>query len=127
MRIDSEKRDTPGKWYNVIPDLEFDIPPLMGTSGYPLSAHDLSRLASSTIIDYELGRETREFSIPEEVAELYSNWRPTPLYRAEKLEESLETPARIFYKFEGASPSGGHEMNTAVPQAYYAAREDGVW
>jgi tryptophan synthase beta chain len=126
MRIDLEKKDIPDKWYNIIPDLEFDIPPLMGSSGYPLSYHDLSQLTSSTIIDHELDRKTREFTIPKEVTALYSNWRPTPIYRAEKLEESLGTPARIFYKYEGSSPSGGHEMNTAIPQAYYATQDDGV-
>jgi pyridoxal-phosphate dependent TrpB-like enzyme len=126
VRIDLEAKDVPSKWYNILPDLEFDVPPPMGSSGYPLSHHDLSQVASSAIIGHELEREKREVPIPKQVSALYSNWRPTPLYRAKKLEDSLGTPAQIFYKYEGASPSGGHEMNTAIPQAYYATLDDGV-
>jgi len=126
MRIAQDSKDLPGKWYNIIPDLDFDIPLPMGSSGYPLSYHDLEPVASSALIDQELERNIHEFSIPREVAAIYSDWRPTPLYRAEKLEQSLGTPAHIFYKYEGVSPSGGHEMNTAIPQAYYATLDEGV-
>jgi tryptophan synthase beta chain len=126
VRIALETKDLPAKWYNIIPDLEFEIPPLMSPSGYPLGYNDLGSLATSAIIDQELGRKGREVPIPKEVTALYANWRPTPLYRAEKLEESLGTPARIFYKYEGISPSWGHEMNTAIPQAYYATLDEGV-
>jgi len=126
MRITLDAKDIPGKWYNIIPDLDFDVPPLMSSSGYPLSYHDLEPLAPSSIIDQELEREKRDIPIPKEIQAFYSEWRPTPLYRAERLEKSLETPARIFYKYEGYSPSGSHEMNTAVVQAYYAAQEESV-
>jgi len=126
MRITLDAKDIPGKWYNIIPDLDFDVPPLMSSSGYPLSYHDLEPLAPSSIIDQELEREKRDIPIPKEIQAFYSEWRPTPLYRAERLEKSLETPARIFYKYEGYSPSGSHEMNTAVVQTYYAAQEESV-
>jgi tryptophan synthase beta chain len=126
MRITLDARNMPTKWYNIIPDLDFDVPPMMSSSGYPLSYHDLEPLAPSAIIDQELEREKRELPIPREIQALYSEWRPTPLYRAERLEKSLETPARIFYKYEGYSPSGSHEMNTAVVQAHYAAQEENV-
>jgi tryptophan synthase beta chain len=126
MKITLDAKDVPGKWYNIIPDLDFDVPPMMTTSGYPLSYHDLEPLAPSTIIDQELEKEKRDISIPKEIQDFYSEWRPTPLYRAERLEKSLDTPARIFYKYEGYSPSGSHEMNTAVVQAYYAAREESI-
>jgi tryptophan synthase beta chain len=126
MRISLESNKMPNKWYNIIPDLDFDVPPMMSTSGYPLSHHDLEQLATYSIIDQELEREKRDISIPKEVQNFYSEWRPTPLYRAEKLEKSLETPARLFYKYEGYSPSGSHEMNTAVAQAYYALHEESV-
>jgi tryptophan synthase beta chain len=126
MRITLDAKDIPGKWYNIIPDLDFDVPPLMSSSGYPLSYHDLEPLAPSAIIDQELEREKRDIPIPKEIQAFYSEWRPTPLYRAERLEKSLETPARIFYKYEGYSPSGSHEMNTAVVQAYYAAQEESI-
>ncbi len=126
MRISLEANKLPNKWYNIIPDLEFNVPPTMSSSGYPLSHHDLAQLASSASIDQELERDKRDIPIPSEVRDFYLKWRPTPLYRAQEFERSLETPARVFYKHEGSSPSGGHEMNTAVAQAYYAAQEKGV-
>jgi tryptophan synthase beta chain len=126
MKISLESNKIPNKWYNIIPDLDFDVPPMMSTSGYPLSYHELDPLTSSSIIDQELEKEKRDISIPKEVQDFYSEWRPTPLYRAERLEKSLGTPARVFYKYEGYSPSGSHEMNTAVAQAYYAVQEEGV-
>jgi len=126
MRIAPKTNNIPDKWYNIIPDLDFNVPPMMSTSGYALSHHDLDYVAPYYIVEQELEREKRDLSIPKEVREFYSNWRPTPLYRAERLEKSLETPARIFYKHEGGSPSGSHEMNTAVAQAYYAVQDEGV-
>jgi tryptophan synthase beta chain len=126
MKITLDAKDIPGKWYNIIPDLDFDVPPMMSSSGYPLSYHDLEPLAPSAIIDQELEKEKRDIPIPKEIQGFYSEWRPTPLYRAERLEKSLGTPARIFYKYEGYSPSGSHEMNTAMVQAYYAARDENV-
>ena len=126
MRVSAERKEIPDKWYNVIPDLRFPMAPMMGPSGYPAGEHDLGPLMASSTADQELEREKREMAIPEEVRDLYSNWRPTPLYRAERFEESLKTPARIFYKYEGGNPSGSHEMNTAIAQAYYASQDKGV-
>jgi len=126
MKIALDAKNMPARWYNITPDLDFDVPPMMSSSGYPLSYHDLEPLAPSAIIDQELEMEKRDIPIPREIQALYSEWRPTPLYRAERLENSLETPAHIFYKYEGYSPSGSHEMNTAVVQAYYAAQEENV-
>ncbi len=126
MKIAPEAKNLPARWYNIIPDLDFDVPPMMSSSGYSLSYHDLEPFAPSAIIDQELEREKRDIPIPREIQAFYSEWRPTPLFRAERLEKSLETPAQIFYKYEGYSPSGSYEMNTAVVQAYYAAQEDGV-
>lgn len=123
MRILLETKELPDKWYNIVPDLGFTLPPVMSPSGYPLGVRDLEALAPHSIIDQELEKEKRDIPIPSEVRQLYSEWRPTPLYRAERFEKSLGTPARIFYKYEGGSVSGSHEMNTAIAQAYYAARE----
>lgn len=126
MRIGLDMREVPKKWYNVIPDLDFSVGVPMGSSGYPLTQHDLEQWGSSAIIAQELERRSREVSIPSEVAALYAEWRPTPLHRAEQFEKVLGTPARIFFKYEGTSPSGGHEMNTAIPQAFFASRDQGV-
>lgn len=126
MRISLESKELPTKWYNIIPDLDFDIPPMMSSSGYPLSHHDLRYLAPSSIIDQELERKERDISIPGEIRDIYSDWQPTPLHRAEKLENNFGTPARIYYKYEGGSPTGSHEMNTAIAQAYYAVRDEDV-
>ena len=126
MRIETEIKAISDSWYNIIPDLDFDIPHVMSSSGYPLTFQDLQGLAPSSIIDQELERKERNISIPSEVRDKYSDWRPTPLYRAEKLEKRLETPARIYYKYEGGSSTGSHEMNTAISQAYYAAHDEDV-
>jgi tryptophan synthase beta chain len=123
MRIMLETKELPDKWYNIVPDLEFAVPPPMSPSGFPLGQRELEPLSPHAISDQELERDKREIPIPEDLRKLYSDWRPTPLYRAERFEKRLGTPARIFYKHEGGSPSGSHEMNTALAQAYYAARE----
>ncbi len=126
MKLNAESKNIPGKWYNVIPDLDFPVPPLMSSSGYPISYHDLASLAPSSIIDQELDMKTREIPIPEDVLALYSDWRPTSLFHAEKFERILETSAHIFFKYEGSGISGGHEMNTSIPQAYYTAMDKSV-
>lgn len=99
---------------------------MMSASGYSLSGHDLQSFTPSSIISQELERKQQSVPIPRPVREIYSNWRPTPLYRAEKLERSLGTSARIYYKYEGGSSIGSHEMNTAIAQAYYAAQDNNV-
>jgi len=124
MRVTLDAKKMPGKWYNIIPDLEFDVSPPMSPSGYPLGFHDLEPLAPHAVIEQEFEKEKREIKIPDELQALYREWRPTPLFRAERLEKRLDTPARIYYKYEGGSPSGSYEFNTAVAQAYYASYED---
>ena len=124
MRITLDPKDLPEKWYNVAPDLGFTPPTLMSSSGYPLGRHDLEPLAPSGVIKHELEEKEREPRIPEKIRRLYSEWRPTSLFRAQQLEEHLETPARLYYKYEGGSSSGSHEANTAIAQAYYASRDD---
>lgn len=125
MRISAELKDLPDKWYNIVPDLA-GAAPLIGPSGYPLSYHDLEPLMTSDIITQELEKNRRDISLPEAVRQYYSDWRPTPLYRAVKFEEVLGTPAHIYYKYEGTNPSGSHEMNTAIAQAYYASQDNSV-
>jgi len=124
MRILLAAKDLPDKWFNIVPNLDFDLPPMMSTSGYPLSHHDLQQLVPYSIAEQELERKKQYMPIPREVHKVYSSWRPTPLYRAERFEKAVGTPARIFYKYEGNGPSGSHEINTAIAQAYYAASEN---
>lgn len=126
MRLAVDTGDIPKSWHNIMPDIGVDVPLPMSRSGYPITAHDLEELVSRPLIEQELDRSSRQVSIPEAVRNLYAEWRPTPLCRAERLEKALDTPARIFYKDEGGSPSGGHEMNTAIAQAYFASQDKKV-
>jgi tryptophan synthase beta chain len=115
----------PESWYNLVPDLPFGLePPLNPATMEPVGPEAFAPIFPQAIIEQEVTTE-RYVPIPEEVREIYSLWRPTPLFRARRLEKALGTPAHIFYKYEGASPSGSHKPNTAVPQAYYN-REEGV-
>lgn len=123
MRVAADIKDVPRNWCNIIPDLPFKMAPMMASSGFPLSHHDLSPVMSPLAVEHELEKSRRDIAIPEEVRQLYARWRPTPIYRASRFEKSLGTPARIFYKYEGNNPSGSHEMNTAIAQAYYAAQD----
>ncbi|MER6949992.1 TrpB-like pyridoxal phosphate-dependent enzyme [Nonomuraea sp. NPDC000554] len=114
---------TPSNWYNVVPDLPAPPPPpLHPGTRQPVGPDDLAPLFPMELIRQELSGE-RFVPIPQEVLDVYRLWRPTPLIRARRLERSLGTPARIYYKYEGVSPAGSHKPNTAVPQAYYNARE----
>ena len=99
-------------------------PPLHPGTGKPIGPDDLAPLFPMALIAQEVSAE-REIEIPEPVREVYKLWRPAPLFRARRLEKALDTPARIFYKYEGVSPPGSHKPNTAVPQAFYN-REAGV-
>jgi tryptophan synthase beta chain len=109
----------PTHWYNVIPDLPGPMSPVIhpGT-GKPVTPQDLLPLFPMGLIEQEVSPE-RWIKIPDEVREIYRIWRPSPLFRAHRLEKALGTPARIYYKYEGVSPAGSHKPNTAVPQAYY--------
>jgi tryptophan synthase beta chain len=117
--------EIPTSWYNVVADLPTPPPPPLhpGTKT-PIGPDDLSPLFPMAIIGQEVSGE-RHIDIPGEVLDIYKLWRPTPLYRAHRLEQALELPknVRIFYKYEGTSPAGSHKPNTAVPQAYYAKQE----
>src|SRR5215212_7858367 len=117
-----DESQLPTQWYNVIPDLPSPPPPPLhpGTL-QPVGPDDLAPLFPMDIILQEVTGE-RFVDIPGEVLDVYKLWRPSPLYRAHRLEKALGTPARIYYKYEGVSPAGSHKPNTAVPQAYYNAK-----
>src|SRR6202162_5934511 len=109
----------PRAWYNILPDLPKPLAPVLhpGTLN-PIGPDDLTPLFPMSLILQEVSTEC-EIEIPEEVRQVYAQWRPSPLFRARRLEQALDTPARIYYKYEGVSPAGFHQPNTAVPQAYY--------
>ncbi|MEU4671634.1 TrpB-like pyridoxal phosphate-dependent enzyme [Amycolatopsis sp. NPDC023774] len=118
-----DEADLPTHWYNVVPDLpEPPPPPLHPGTREPVGPEDLAPLFPQALIAQEVSTE-RYVDIPEEVRDVYRLWRPSPLYRAHRLEKALGTPARIYYKYEGVSPVGSHKPNTAVPQAFYNAAE----
>ena len=118
-----DQKDMPTRWYNILPDLPEPLPPALhpGT-GKPLTPADLSRLFPMELIKQEVSQE-RYIEIPEEVQTIYRTYRPTVLHRAFRLEKYLDTPAKIFYKYEGTSPAGSHKPNTAIAQAYYNKKE----
>jgi tryptophan synthase beta chain len=109
----------PTDWYNIQSDLPSPPPPVLhpGTQ-QPIGPDDLAPLFPLELILQEVSTE-RHIAIPKEVRDVYRQWRPTPLYRARRLEKALDTPAKIYYKYEGVSPSGSHKPNTAVAQAFY--------
>jgi len=109
-------------WYNIMADLPAAPPVLHPGTGKPIGPDDLAPLFPMALIGQEVSVE-RDIEIPDPVREIYRMWRPTPLYRARGLEKKLGTTARIFYKYEGVSPTGSHKPNTAVPQAYYNKAE----
>ena len=118
-----DESEMPRQWYNVIPDLPSPPPPpLHPGTGQPVGPDDLAPLFPAALIAQEVSPD-RFIDIPEPVTDVYRLWRPTPLFRARRLEKDLGTPARIYYKYEGLSPAGSHKPNTAVPQAYYNAAE----
>lgn len=118
-----EDHEIPKQWYNVLADLPSPLePPLDPETKEPMNPEKLKALFPEALIEQEMSTE-RWIDIPPEVLDIYSIWRPTPLIRAVNLEEYLDTPAKIFYKFEGISPPGSHKPNTAVAQAYYNAKE----
>ncbi len=119
------EQDIPESWYNLVADLpEPPPPPVHPATGEPIGPEALAPLFPMALIQQEVATE-REIAIPDAVREVYRMWRPTPLFRARNLEKALDTPARIYYKYEGVSPPGSHKPNTAVAQAYYN-RAEGV-
>ncbi|HSS56785.1 MAG TPA: pyridoxal-phosphate dependent enzyme, partial [Solirubrobacteraceae bacterium] len=116
------ERDIPRAWYNILADAPSPPqPPLHPGTGQPIGPDDLAPLFPIDLIMQEVSTE-REIAIPEEVIDVLRLWRPTPLYRAHRLERALGTRSRIYYKYEGVSPAGSHKPNTAVAQAYYNAK-----
>ncbi|HEY3718494.1 MAG TPA: TrpB-like pyridoxal phosphate-dependent enzyme, partial [Jatrophihabitantaceae bacterium] len=121
-KITLDESELPTQWYNLLADLPVPPPPVLhpGTL-QPVGPDDLAPLFPMDLIAQEVTGE-RYVDIPGEVLDVYRLWRPSPLYRAHRLEKALDTPARIYYKYEGVSPAGSHKPNTAVPQAFYNAK-----
>jgi tryptophan synthase beta chain len=118
-----DENEIPTQWYNIQADLPEPMPPVLhpGT-GKPIGPEDLAPLFPMELIKQEVITE-RWIEIPDEVRDIYKLWRPTTLFRAHRLEKALDTPAKIFYKYEGISPPGSHKPNTAIAQAYYNKQE----
>lgn len=113
------EREIPTHWYNIQADMPNPLkPPLSPATGKPATPDELGAIFPEEIIKQEASKE-RFIEIPEDVRKLYGLWRPSPMFRAHRLEKALDTPARIYFKYEGASPAGSHKLNTAIPQAYY--------
>jgi tryptophan synthase beta chain len=118
-----DERDIPEHWYNIVADMpNKPLPPLHPATHEPIGPEALAPLFPMELIKQEVSADPW-IEIPDEVRDIYRLWRPTPLYRARRLEQVLDTPAKIYYKYEGVSPAGSHKPNTAVPQAYYNKQE----
>ena len=118
-KITLDESEMPTQWYNIITDLPSpQPPPLHPGTHQPVGPADLAPLFPMDLILQEVSTDSY-IDIPGEVLDVYRTWRPSPLFRARRLEQLLGTPARIYYKYEGVSPAGSHKTNTSVPQAYY--------
>jgi tryptophan synthase beta chain len=122
-RFNLTEKEMPERWYNVQADMPNPLKPALhpGTK-QPAGPQDFAPLFPMELIKQEVTTE-RWIQIPDPVRDIYTLWRPTPLVRAFELEKALGTPARIYYKYEGVSPTGSHKPNTAIPQAYYNKME----
>src|SRR5881397_2364790 len=117
-----DESEMPTRWYNIVPDLPAPPPPPLHPATHePVGPDDLAPLFPMDLILQEVSGE-REIAIPEEVRDVLRLWRPTPLYRARRLEQAIGTRSRLYYKNESVSPAGSHKPNTAVAQAYYSAK-----
>jgi tryptophan synthase beta chain len=113
------EKDLPPYWMNVLPLVKEPMdPPLHPATRQPIGPDDLAPIFPMALIEQEMSMQ-KEIDIPGEVLDIYRLWRPTPLFRARRLEQALDTPAHIYYKYEGVSPAGSHKPNTSVPQAFY--------
>lgn len=113
----------PKKWYNIIADLPTPLAPVLNpATNEPISPDDLAPLFPQALIKQENSTQ-KYIDIPEDIKDIYRLWRPSPVYRAHRLEKALGTPAKIYYKHEGVSPAGSHKPNTSVAQAYYNMKE----
>jgi pyridoxal-phosphate dependent TrpB-like enzyme len=117
-RIMLDENEIPTHWYNVVADMPNAPLPPLGPDGKPVGPEQMMVIFPETILAQEMSAE-RWIPIPDEVREAYRIWRPTPLIRALRLEKALGTPAKIYYKYEGVSPTGSHKPNSAIPQAYF--------
>ncbi|OQW91582.1 MAG: TrpB-like pyridoxal-phosphate dependent enzyme [Beggiatoa sp. IS2] len=113
-----DESEIPTHWYNVIADMPVPPAPYLGADGKPLSPEAMTAIFAPELVEQEMSTQ-RWIEIPPAVREIYRLWRPSPLYRAFRLETMLGTPAKIYYKYEGGSPAGSHKPNSAVAQAYY--------
>ncbi|HPX60595.1 MAG TPA: TrpB-like pyridoxal phosphate-dependent enzyme [Deltaproteobacteria bacterium] len=109
----------PNQWYNIIPDMPGPLAPVINPQTLkPIAPEDMLPIFPMSLIEQEMSNQ-RWIDIPDRVREIYKIWRPTPMFRAHRLEQALGTPAKIYYKYEGVSPAGSHKPNSAIPQAYY--------
>jgi len=122
QKIDLSQKDMPKQWYNIQADLPVPLDPPLGPDGKPLNPSAMEVIFPKALIEQEISTQ-RWIDIPEEVLDVYARWRPTPIFRAVHLEKVLNTPAKIYYKYEGLSPAGSHKPNTSIPQAYYNKKE----
>ena len=120
-KIYLDENELPQNWYNVRADMKVKPAPLLNPgTGNPMTAEELSGVFCDELVQQELDNDTREIPIPQEIRDFYKMYRPSPLVRAYCLEEKLQTPAKIYYKFEGNNTSGSHKLNSAIAQAYHA-------
>ena len=123
-KIYLEESEMPKEWYNVRADMKNKPAPLLNPATHePMTAEELSVVFCKDLVDQELDNENRYIEIPREIRDFYKMYRPAPLVRAYCLEERLQTPAKIYYKFEGNNTSGSHKLNSAIAQAYYAKKQ----
>ncbi len=119
IKVILDEPEYPTHWYNIQADMKtLPPPPISPVTGKPAQPQELARIFPPALLEQEMSRE-RWIAIPDPIREMYRRWRPSPLYRARRLEAELNTPAEIWYKYEGLSPGGSHKLNTAIAQAYY--------
>ena len=117
------EKEIPENWYNIMADMpNKPLPPLNPGTKEPIGPEALAPIFPMGLIQQEVSGD-KWVEIPDQVRDIYKIWRPTPLFRAYEFEKALDTPAKIYYKYEGVSPAGSHKPNTAVPQAYYNKQE----
>ena len=123
-KIYLEENEMPKQWYNVRADMKNKPAPLLNPATLkPMTFDDLRGVFCDELVKQELDDTTAYIDIPEEIQKFYKMYRPSPLVRAYCLEEKLQTPAKIYYKFEGNNTSGSHKLNSAIAQAYYAKKQ----
>ena len=123
-KIYLDEQEMPKKWYNVRADMKNKPAPLLNPGTLqPMTAEELGAVFCDELVQQELDNDTAYIDIPQEILDFYKMYRPSPLVRAYCLEEKLQTPAKIYYKFEGNNTSGSHKLNSAIAQAYYAKKQ----